>query len=102
MRLRSCSKTNVLGGVEVFIGGGPAAVGGAEEACCFGFAETEAGTNDIMEVAAFLTGAGAPLMPDLAGFTPVLGFKEFKSDRAWCVCRPDVRALRLFGVPREC
>jgi hypothetical protein len=59
MRLRSCSKANVLGGVEVFIGGGgPAAVGGAEDECFF--AATEAGTKDIIDVAGFLVEVGAP------------------------------------------
>jgi hypothetical protein len=83
MRLRSCSKANVLGGVEVFIGGGPAAVDGAEEACGFGFAETEAGTNDIMEVAGFLADAAAPLLPALADFIPLpkLGFEGYESVR---------------------
>jgi hypothetical protein len=57
MRLRSCSKANVFGGVEVFIGGGPAAVGGAEDECFF--AATEAGTKDIIDVAGFLAEAAA-------------------------------------------
>jgi hypothetical protein len=70
MRLRSCSKAKVLGGVEVFIGGGPAAVEGVEDESCFGLAETEAGTKDIIEVAGFLTEAGVPLKPDLFALAP--------------------------------
>jgi hypothetical protein len=70
MRLRSCSKANVLGGVEVFIGGGPAAVEGAEDESCFGLAETEAGTKDIIEVAGFLTETGVPLEPGLVALAP--------------------------------
>lgn len=70
MRLRSCSKANVLGGVEVFIGGGPAAVEGAEDESCFGLAETEAGTKDIIEVAGFFTEAGVPLKPALFALAP--------------------------------
>ena len=60
IRLRSCSKANVSG-VEVFIGG--VAAGGAA-ACCLGFADTEAGTNDIIVVAGFVGVAEGPV----AGF----------------------------------
>lgn len=47
-RFKSCSKTDVFEGVEVFAGGEIVAAGGAEEECCF--ADTEAGTKDIIEV----------------------------------------------------
>jgi hypothetical protein len=47
---------------------GPAEVGGAEEECFF--AATEEGTKDIIEVAGFLTEAGAPLTPALPELTP--------------------------------
>ena len=71
MRLRSCSKANVSE-VEA-CGGGAAAATGADVACCcsgfgFGFAETEAGTKDIMVVA----GRGADAGEALAGL-PCLG-----------------------------
>jgi hypothetical protein len=68
IRLRSCSKANVSGDVVVFEGMGPAEVGGAEEECFF--AATEEGTKDIIEVADFLTEAGAPLTPALPELTP--------------------------------
>lgn len=66
MRLRSCSRANASG-VEV-CKEGAAATAGADEACCssglgFGFAETEAGTKDIMVVA----GRGADAGGALAG-----------------------------------
>jgi len=54
-------------------------VEGAEDESCFGLAETEAGTKDIMEVAGFLTEAGVPLKPGLfalAHGAPPLGLGE--------------------------
>lgn len=67
-RLRSCSKAKVSEGVEVAIDGGAAAEGGAEEECFF--AATEEGTKDIIEVAGFLTEAGAPFVPARIGLAP--------------------------------
>jgi hypothetical protein len=66
-RLRSCSKAKESG-VEVFIGG--VATGGAA-AWALGFAETEAGTKDIIVVAGFVGVAEGPV----AGF-PALKLGE--------------------------
>jgi hypothetical protein len=69
MRLRSCSKAVVLEAEDV--GGGTAAAAGAEEArCCsgfgFGFAETDAGTKDIIVVAGLGAAAGEAFAVGLA------------------------------------
>jgi hypothetical protein len=66
MRLRSCSRADVLEGIEFVVGGATVADGGAEEECFF--AATEAGTKDIMETAGFLAevgGAATPARPVL-------------------------------------
>lgn len=65
-RLRSCSKVDVSEGADAFVGGGVPVEGGVEaEECCF--AATEAGTNDIIEVAGF----GAEVAGLLPGAFPL-------------------------------
>ena len=69
MRLRSCSKAIVLESED--IGAGTAADAGAEEASCcsgfgFGFAETDAGTKDIIVVAGLGAAAGEAFAVGLA------------------------------------
>jgi len=58
-RFKSCSIADVSEGMHVFAGGGIVAAGGAEEECCF--ADTEAGTNDIIEVVGLGTLTGCVL-----------------------------------------
>jgi hypothetical protein len=70
MRLRSCSRANVSG-VAVFGGGAAVAVAGGAEAAswsagfAFGFADTEAGTKDIIVVAGLGAVAGGALAAGL-------------------------------------
>ena len=69
MRLRSCSKAIVLESED--IGAGTAAEAGAEDASCcsgfgFGFAETDAGTKDIIVVAGLGAAAGEAFAVGLA------------------------------------
>lgn len=75
--------------------------GGVEEECFF--AATEAGTKDIIEVAGFLTGGGAPFTPALLVLKPgpLALFLESKEPGRGCCCPglPGVR-LRLLGVSR--
>lgn len=67
-RLRSCSKARVSAGVEVFIAGAAAVVGGVETLRCF--AATDAGTKDIMVVEGFGAGTGEPLVAALSNLGP--------------------------------
>lgn len=100
-RFKSCSKANVSGGGDAFACGQVIVGAGVEEECFF--AATDEGTKVIIEVAGFLTDAGAPLTPALLELKPgplAFFFEGHESGRDCCgPGRPGVR-LRLLGESR--